>query len=232
MVLAGLRVRTFNCRVFWGLSLLSLPSALLLLNPPVFVSSIGTTLSLPSLSLRVLLFLRARLGGWGGSLRVRFEARTVKREWRGLGFERTAKERKGLRGVRRGKEEWTRRRKFVTWGIVIQFIGRYLILAGGLGAKSWRGDWNFALVRSDIRAPLILCPLFKKRHLTQHCFVPLTYVPYHVILTWEWVRVPPNSYFSQRSMTLTSFPISSNLCRSKINIWKQMTCIYLTLIAS
>lgn len=126
MVLAGLSVRTFNCRVFRGLSLLSLPSALLLLNPTVVVSSIGTPLSIPLLSLRVLLFLRTRLGDWGGTLRCRLKERTVKREWWRLDLER---DREGLRGERRGKEEWKRRRRFVTWGIVFQFIRIFLILA-------------------------------------------------------------------------------------------------------
>lgn len=110
MVLAGLSSRTFSCRDFRALSLLSLPSALLLLNPTRSVSSIGTSLSLPSLSLRVLLFLRARFGDWVGTLRCRLEARAVKRERLGLGLER------------RGNEEGKRRRRFVTCGIVLQFI--------------------------------------------------------------------------------------------------------------
>jgi len=130
MVLAGLSSRAFSCRVFRGLSLLSLPSALLLLNSTRSVSSIGTSLSLPLLSLRVLLFLRARFGDWVGALRCRLEARTVKRERRGLGLERIGKEREGLRGERRGNEERKkRRRRFVNCGIVLQFIDVFVFLA-------------------------------------------------------------------------------------------------------
>lgn len=117
MVLAGLSSRTFSCRDFRALSFLSLPSALLLLNPTRSVSSIGTSSSLPSLSLRVLLFLRARFGDWVGTLRCRLEARAVKRERLGLGLER------------RGNEEGKRRRRFVTCGIVLQFIAVFVFLA-------------------------------------------------------------------------------------------------------
>lgn len=65
-------------------------------------------------------------------LRCRFEARTVKREW-GLGLEKREKVREGLRGERRGQEEWKRRRRrFETCGIVcFQFIGLFVIIGKG-----------------------------------------------------------------------------------------------------
>ena len=53
----------------------------------------------------------------------------MKRERRGLGLERIGRERGGLRGERRGNEERKRRRRFVTCGILLQFIGVFVFLA-------------------------------------------------------------------------------------------------------
>lgn len=128
MVLTGLSLRDFNCRFLWGLSFLSLPSALLLLNPAggsVAISSIGTTFCWSPL-LRVLVFLRGRLGlrdwWWEGTLRCRLEAKTVKREEEWLMGFRLEKE--GLRGERRGmrRRRLRLRLRFETWGNGIVFV--------------------------------------------------------------------------------------------------------------
>lgn len=126
MVLTGLSFRAFNWRVL-GLSFLSLPSALLLLNPtdPDSVSSVDIPLPLLLVSLKELLFLLLRWWGWRRSLGYLpdEEERTVKNEGglrRGdLDLERVEKERNGdLNGERRGEQY--RRRKLVRWGIVFE----------------------------------------------------------------------------------------------------------------
>ncbi|KAM6559416.1 hypothetical protein CsatA_028655 [Cannabis sativa] len=119
MVFEGLSLRVFNCKLLLGLSSLSLPSALLLLNPEdSLLPSIGTPLYRLFLSLKVLIFLRpGPPEGWGskrGSLLFEDKARRVKEDEYGLSLGLGSKEKlkEGL-SLREEEEEWKSKRRWL-----------------------------------------------------------------------------------------------------------------------
>lgn len=74
----------------------------------------------------------------------------MKRERRGLGLERTEREREGLRGERRGNEERKRRRRAVTCGILLSIHWCICISCKG-----------FRIEKREMKASLI-CAQFSK----------------------------------------------------------------------